>query len=121
MLDRLLNEQPRPRIIVDTYGEDVTEVLAVLDQWPGTVHTTQIHDANWEEWDVLITDGQVAAAPATRPASRRVPDRVPVSVILQEFSSAGTTIDAPKETRGSTFGGPGAKAPISLLTRRATP
>jgi hypothetical protein len=98
--DRLLNEQPRPRIIVDTYGEDVAEVLAVLDQWPGTVHTTQMHDVNWEEWDVLITDRQVAAAPAARPASRRVPDRVPVFVILQEFSGAGTTIDAPEETRG---------------------
>jgi len=98
--DRLLNEQPRPRIIVDTYSEDVSEALAVLDQWPGTVHTSRMHDVNWEEWDVLITDHPVAAAPPTQPASRSVPNHVPVFVILQEFWGAGTTVDAPEGTRG---------------------
>lgn len=87
MPDQLLNEQARPRVVLNLTTASLRERVREIEHWPGTVTTAKPDQVNWNEWDVLITDEPVATLDQDGILGREVPDSVPVFLVFRNSSS----------------------------------
>lgn len=91
--DLIVNEKPRPRIVLHIVSDELRERLLQLRPWPGTIHEEAPSLVQWDEHDVLITDSGIVSATDLGRLTRSVPARIPVLRILHESAADGWTLD----------------------------
>jgi hypothetical protein len=93
----VLNDSPRPRVVVDINDAELLRQMQVILGWPGTFAVTQVlGDIDWTEWDAVITDAPPLQGDMWGVAAhsrRRFPDGLCVFYIHQDIRQGLVAIE----------------------------
>ena len=106
MATEVLNDSPRPRVVVDINDVGLLEQMQVILDWPGTFAVTHVlGEVDWTEWDAVITDAPPLQGDmwGVAQSKRRFPDGLCVFYIHHDIRQGLVAIersikDATEET-----------------------